>query len=142
MDVISQTPIKKSASHGDVEALCRFIHATLDDDKAEDIVTIDLLGKCSFADAMIVASGRSQRHVGALASKLQDKLREAGHPPSSLEGMENAEWVLMDVGNVVVHIFRPETREYYHLERMWAIPAPTATDRKSADQRLPSDVPA
>ena len=126
MDIAAKTSKKLSASRQDVAALCRFIQATLDDDKAEDIVTIDLSGKCSFADAMIVASGRSQRHVGAIASKLQDKLREAGCPPLSLEGMENSEWVLMDVGNVVVHIFRPETREFYHLERMWAIPAPTS----------------
>jgi len=99
------------------------IQASLDENKAEDIVAIDLKGKCSFADNMVVASGRSQRHVGALATKLQEKLKDAGLSHVVIEGMESCEWVLIDAGDVVVHIFRPETREFYNLEKMWAIPA-------------------
>lgn len=120
-----------------MKALCELIRSALDDDKAEDISVIDLSGKCSFADAMVVASGRSQRHVGAVATKLRDKLREAGYPPLSLEGMESCEWVLLDVGDVVVHIFRPEAREFYHLERMWAIPSATAS-RSTSKTSMPA----
>ncbi|MCI5049294.1 MAG: ribosome silencing factor [Rickettsiales bacterium] len=112
-----------STSDCDASTVKALIEASLDDDKAEDIVSIDLNGKCSFADAMIVASGRSQRHVGALASKLQDKLKEAGMPALSVEGTETCDWVLIDAGDVIVHLFRPETREFYNIEKMWAIPA-------------------
>lgn len=110
------------------KVLCQIIEASLDDDKAEDIVSIDLSGKSSFADFMIVASGRSQRHVGALANKLQQKLKDAGHPPLSIEGMESSEWVLIDAGDVVIHLFRPEVREYYNIEKMWAIPTPVLVE--------------
>ncbi len=106
-----------------LDSIRKLIESSLDDDKAEDIVTIDLAGKCSFADCMIVASGRSQRHVGALASKLQEKLKDAGQPPLSVEGMESCDWVLIDAGDVIVHIFKPEVREYYNIEKMWSIPA-------------------
>lgn len=107
----------------DVQALLNAIETSLDDDKADDIVIINLTGKCSFADAMIVASGRSQRHVASLASNLQDKLKQSGHVPLSVEGMENADWVLIDMGDVIVHLFKPETREFYNIEKMWSIPA-------------------
>jgi ribosome-associated protein len=117
-----------SASRPDAAALCRLIEASLDDDKAEEIVSIDLSGKCSFADYMIVATGRSQRHVASIAFKLQDRLKAAGHPPLSIEGLEAGEWVLIDAGDVVVHLFRPEVREYYNLEKMWAIPMPAVSD--------------
>lgn len=106
-----------------VSDLCQLVRDSLDDDKADDIVTIDLTGKCSFADVMIVASGRSQRHVGSLASKLEDKLKEHGSAPISIEGMESCEWVLIDLGDVIVHLFRPETRDFYNIEKMWSIPA-------------------
>lgn len=126
--------------------LCSLIRATLDDDKAEDITFIDISQKCSFADYMVVASGRSQRHVGSMANKLQDKLRTFGIGTLSVEGMENCEWVLLDAGDVVVHLFKPEAREFYNLERMWSIPAATEdaapkTARKttrSAKQKQPA----
>lgn len=108
----------------DAAAIRSIIVSSLDEDKAEDIVTIDLSGKCSFADSMVVCTGRSQRHVGALANKLQDKLKSFGVAPFSIEGTELCDWVLMDVGDVVVHIFRPEVRGYYNLEKMWAVPMP------------------
>ena len=115
--------ILSAPSSLNVSDLCQLVRSSLDDDKADDIVTIDLTGKCSFADVMIVASGRSQRHVGSLASKLEDKLREHGANLISVEGTESCEWVLMDLGDVIVHLFRPETREFYNIEKMWSIPA-------------------
>ena len=108
------------------------IEASLDDDKAEDIVAIDLKGKCSFADSMIVATGRSQRHVGSLAKKLQDKLRDIGLPALSVEGTETCDWVLIDAGDVIVHLFRPETRDFYNIEKMWAIPVPAMQEEAFA----------
>ena len=100
------------------------IRTSLDDDKAEEIVTIDLAGKCSFADAMIVASGRSSRHVASLADKLQETLKNEGASALSVEGKESCDWVVLDAGDVIIHLFRPEVREMYNLEQMWAIPAP------------------
>ncbi len=99
------------------------ITASLDDDKAEEIVTIDLHGKCSFADYMVVATGRSSRHVSSLADRLQERLKEQGMAPLSIEGKETCNWVVMDAGDVVVHLFLPEARELYQLEEMWTIPA-------------------
>lgn len=98
----------------------------LEDDKAENILTIDLQGKSSIADWMIIASGRSQRHVGALADHLVQSLKEAGCAPPRVEGVPNCDWVLIDANDLVVHIFRPEVREFYNLERIWQPPAPPA----------------
>ena len=92
----------------------------LEDDKAENIVVIDLGGKSSIADTMIVASGRSARHVNAIADHVVRKLKEDGHGRAQVEGMASADWVLIDAGDVVVHLFRPEVREFYQLERIWA----------------------
>jgi len=102
----------------------------LEDAKAEDIVTIDLAGKTSIADYMIVASGRSQRHVGAVADQLIEKLKEAGVRDTRVEGMPLCDWVLVDAGDVIVHVFRPEAREFYNLEKMWSSerPKPESSD--------------
>lgn len=94
------------------------IFDSLDEDGALEIVSIDLAGKSSEADVMVVASGRSTRHVSSIADKLVERLKEAGYPSRS-EGREAADWVLIDVGDVIVHIFRPEVREFYQLEKMW-----------------------
>jgi ribosome-associated protein len=91
----------------------------LDDGKAEDIATIDLQGKSDIADFMLIATGRSQRQVMALAQRLTEGLKEAGCKKVSVEGLRHGEWVLVDAGDVVVHLFRPETRTYYNLEKMW-----------------------
>ena len=99
---------------------------SLDDDQAQDIVTIPLEGKSSIADYMIVASGRSTRQVAAIAQKLAERIKRAGHPAPRLEGLPAADWVLVDAGNVIVHLFRPEVRGFYNLERMWAFDAPAA----------------
>jgi ribosome-associated protein len=88
--------------------------------KAEDTTTIDLTGKSSIGDYMVVASGRSQRHVGAVADNLVKEIEKAGVPRVRVEGMGQADWVLIDAGDVIIHVFRPEVREFYNLEKMWA----------------------
>jgi ribosome-associated protein len=111
------------------ESALDHIIAWLDEAKAEEVVTIDLKGKSSMADFMVVATGRSDRHVGAIAEQVQRKLKQLGVPRVRIEGLESCDWVLLDAGDVIVHVFRPEVREFYKLERMW-----------SADR--PSDAPA
>src|SRR5262245_66695351 len=88
--------------------------------KAEDTTTIDLTGKTAFADAMVVTSGRSNRHVGAVADRLLQGLKGAGVPDVRVEGMPNCDWVLIDAGDVVGHVFRPEVRAFYNPAKMWA----------------------
>ena len=95
--------------------------ASLDDDKAENIVALDIAGRTAMADWMVIASGRSTRQVAAMADHLLEKLKEAGHRASS-EGKSVGDWVLVDAGDVIVHVFRPEIRELYQLERMWSFP--------------------
>ena len=103
------------------------VQASLDDDKAEEVVVIDLAGKSDIADFMIVASGRSQRHVGAMAEHLHAKLKARGAAGPSMEGLARCDWVLIDGGDVIVHLFRPEVRAFYNLEKMWAqeLPEPS-----------------
>ena len=93
---------------------------SLDDAKAEQTVAIDITGKSSLTDHMVVTSGRSNRHVGAVADQLVKALREAGFGKPRIEGLPHADWVLVDAGDVIVHIFRPEVREFYNIEKMWA----------------------
>jgi ribosome-associated protein len=100
------------------QKLLELIEKTLDDNKAQDIVTIDLKGKTSIANFMVIASGTSNRHVASLADKLKTELKNNGYPNSS-EGEEKANWVLIDAFDVIVHIFCPEVREFYNLEKMW-----------------------
>jgi ribosome-associated protein len=103
-----------------------FILTQLDDAKAEQVVTIPLDAKAAVADAMVVASGRSNRHVGAIADQLVQKLKEKGYRDLRIEGMPQCDWVLVDAGDVVVHIFRPEVRSFYNLEKLWSATAPGA----------------
>src|SRR4029079_15258263 len=91
----------------------------LDDMKAEETVTIDLRGKSAFSDYMIVTTGRANRHVGAIAENVTKALKETGIKGIHVEGLPNCDWVLIDSGDVVVHVFRPEVREFYNLERLW-----------------------
>jgi len=93
--------------------------ASLDESKAEDAVTIDIAGKSALGDNMVVASGRSHRHVGAIAERLVTDLKQAGHGPVRVEGLPHCDWVLVDVGDVIVHLFRPEVRTFYNIEKMW-----------------------
>ncbi len=104
----------------DIDGVLRLILSTLDDNKAEEVVTIDLRGKTSIADAMVVASGRSARHVGAIADHLASILKDHGAGKVAIEGMPSCDWVLVDVGDVIVHLFRPEVRAFYNLEKMWS----------------------
>ena len=102
------------------DPLLKLVLEQLDDDQAQEVVTIDLEGKSSIADHMVIASGRSTRQVAAMAQKLAEEVKQEGFGPVKLEGLPAADWVLIDAGDVVVHIFRPEVRSFYNLERMWA----------------------
>ena len=93
--------------------------ASLEDAKAEDTITIDIAGKSALGDHMVVASGRSHRHVGAIADRLVRDLKGARQGPVRVEGLPHCDWVLIDAGDLIVHIFRPEVREFYNLEKMW-----------------------
>ncbi|MBD8066657.1 ribosome silencing factor [Devosia sp. PTR5] len=92
---------------------------TIEDAKAEETISVDLAGKSSLADHMVVTSGRSQRHVAAIADQLINALRDNGYGKPRVEGLPHADWVLVDTGDVIVHIFRPEVREFYNIEKMW-----------------------
>ncbi|MBL4739776.1 MAG: ribosome silencing factor [Sneathiella sp.] len=108
-----------------VAKLRDLVQASLLDDKAEDVVSIDLSGKTSFADYMIIANGRSSRQVGAMADHLKERIKDEGFGVAKIEGKANGDWVLVDAGDIIIHLFRPEVREFYNLEKIWAesIPA-------------------
>ena len=108
------------------EALLERILASLDDDKAEDVIPIDLRGRSDMADYMVICSGRSSRQVGAIAEKLVDRLKQETGRTAKVEGKETGDWVLIDAGDVIVHVFRPEVREFYQIEKMWQSPAQAA----------------
>ncbi len=105
-----------------VSRAIRTVLASLEDSKAENIVSIDIQGKSSLGDYMVVASGRSHRHVAAVAEHLLKALKDAGLGNARVEGLAGADWVLIDTGDVIVHVFRPEVREFYNLEKMWQAP--------------------
>ena len=125
---MSKTTVKKAEKSVSEEILDIAVKS-LDDGKAEDIVVMDLQGKTSIANYMIIASGTSQRHVAALAEQVQMKLKAAGYKTES-EGEEKADWDLIDAFDVIIHIFKPEVREFYNLEKMWSA---IAEIRKIAD---------
>lgn len=104
----------------DVEALHALVMKSLDDDQAVEIVTIPLAGKSSIADHMVIASGRSSRQVASMATKIADKIKQQFGRIVRIEGLPTADWVLLDADDVIVHLFRPEVRTFYNLERMWA----------------------
>lgn len=117
-----------NASHGlqsmaksdpSTDGLHELVLSQLDDDQAQEIVSIPLEGKSSIADHMVIASGRSTRQVAAMAQKLAEKIKQKGFGSARIEGLSAADWVLIDAGDVVVHLFRPEVRSFYNLERMW-----------------------
>ncbi|MDX2263510.1 MAG: ribosome silencing factor [Hyphomicrobiales bacterium] len=100
----------------------------LEDAKAEDVVTIDLRGRSPLGDFMVIASGRSNRHVGAVADQLLRKFKDIGEGSARVEGLPQSDWVLIDTGDIIVHIFRPEVREFYKLEKMWSGERPAPLD--------------
>jgi ribosome silencing factor RsfS/YbeB/iojap/nicotinate (nicotinamide) nucleotide adenylyltransferase len=118
-DQTRSLPDRTKATDAQLALVCR----SLEDDKAEDIVVIDLKGKSSFADYMVIASGRSNRQVVAIAEHLAERLKQAGQGYIPVEGKQSGDWVLVDAGDVVVHVFRPEPRAFYALEKMWALEA-------------------
>ena len=109
------------------ETLLAGILASLDDDKAEEVVKIDLRGKSEIADYMVIASGRSSRQVASIADKLTERLKHDHATVAKVEGKDAGDWVLIDAGDVIVHVFRPEVREFYQLEKMWLTPAEAAS---------------
>ena len=128
-------PLREGTDHGtpptgfasfraDPNRLLKIVLGTLDGSKAEDVVTIDLKGKTSIGDHMVLASGRSQRHVGAVADHLIKKLKDEGYGRARIEGLPQCDWVLIDAGDVIVHVFRPEVRGFYNLEKMWSADRP------------------
>jgi ribosome-associated protein len=108
-----------SSGSNEAEALHRLVLESLDDDQAVETVSIPLAGKSSIADHMVIASGRSTRQVASMATKLAEKIKAQCGRPARIEGLPNADWVLIDAGDVIVHLFRPEVRSFYNLERMW-----------------------
>ena len=110
-----------------VDPLSQAICTSLEDAKAEDIVSIDLIGKTSIADRMIIATGRSSTHVGAIADRVMRACREAGYPTPKVEGMPLCDWVLLDARDAIVHIFRPDVRQFYNLEKIWGADRPGET---------------
>mgnify|MGYP000846686974 FL=1 len=114
-------PKRKAAAEADsVETLHKVILQSLEDDQAVETVSIPLAGKSAIADHMVIASGRSTRQVASMAQKLQTKIKQQCGRVARIEGLPNADWVLIDAGDVIVHVFRPEVRSFYNLERMWA----------------------
>ena len=116
----SREPLDRSSD----EALSQVLVHGLEDAKAEDIVSIDLQGKTTLADWMIIATGRSSTHVGAIADRVIRACRDAGVPTPKVEGMPLCDWVLLDVREAIVHIFRPDVRRFYNLEKMWSADRP------------------
>jgi ribosome-associated protein len=114
-----------AALHDGPAAILATVLDSLSDAKAENVVTIDLLGKTSIGDYMVIASGRSQRHVGAIADQTCEKLKKQGQRELRVEGLPQCDWVVIDAGDVIVHVFRPEVRNFYNLEKMWSADRPT-----------------
>ncbi len=119
-----ETPInsKPSLPKLSLPKLEKLIISALDRLKAENIVSIDLKGKSDFADKMVIASGTSGRHIDSLASSITGALKDAGLAHIPVEGKESGEWVLVDAGDIIVHLFRPDIRNHYNLEKMWSVP--------------------
>ncbi len=105
---------------GQADALHKLVLESLDDDQAQEVTSIPLAGKSSIGDYMVIASGRSTRHVAAVAEHLAERIKKEFGRPVRIEGLPVADWVLLDAGDVIIHLFRPEVRSFYNLERMWA----------------------
>ena len=110
--------------------LANLILDVLDEHSAQEIIEIDIRGKSSISDYMIVASGRSNRHVGALSDYLIKSLKNTGKKNIGIEGLKSCDWVLIDVGDVIVHLFRPEVRAFYNIEKIWSMPSPLGLNEK------------
>ena len=146
------TPRKKAAIAGprrkkaapkptqpELDRMQQVICASLEDDKAEDIVAIDLAGRASFADRMVVATGLADRQISAMATHLNEKLVEAGFKKVHLEGANGTDWVLIDAGDIIVHLFKPEARTLYALEKMWSAELDEVAADAPADEAGPEE---
>lgn len=119
-----KTAVRKKAAAKRQDDLLKIVEKSLDADKAEDIVAIDLKGKSSIADYMVIATGRNSRQLAAMAQHLDEKLTKTGVKNVGIEGLAQGEWVLLDGGDIIVHLFRPEIRKFYNLEKMWGVELP------------------
>lgn len=134
------TPSPSKSSAADQKAskqLSEFLQHILDENSAQDIIEVDLRGKSSVADYMIVASGRSNRHVSALSDYVLRALKDAQFKNVGVEGQDGCDWVLVDVGDVILHIFRPEVRVFYNLEKIWSVPLPEGL--RNVAEEAPAD---
>lgn len=120
--------MNKAPKNAASKKLLEYILTSLDEDKAEDVVTIGLTGKSEMADHMVVCSGRSSRQVSGISEKLADRLKQEMGVLCKIEGKDQGDWVLIDAGDVIVHVFRPEVREFYQLEKMWMNPGAAQTE--------------
>lgn len=130
----SATSKKPKAAQPVSASLLADIAGWLDEAKAEDIVTIPLEGKSSLGDYMVIATGRNDRHVGAIADQLHQKIKAATGGPVRIEGVPACDWVLIDTGDIIVHVFRPEVREFYNLEKMWKAEIPAVPAEGDSSQ--------
>ena len=121
-EVKASIPARKERGQDAAARAFKLVLTSLEDSKAEDIVSIDIAGKSAIGDYMVVASGRSSRHVTAICEHLISDLKDEGFGTARVEGLEAGDWVLIDTGDIIVHVFRPEIREFYNLERMWSAP--------------------
>ena len=136
-----ESPASVSVENGpEAKALSDFIQEVLEENSAQDVIEIDIRGKSSIADYLLVASGRSNRHVSALADYVQRGLKERGMKELVVEGQTASDWVLIDAGDVILHVFRPEVRVFYNLEKIWSVPLPEGL--QNVAEQAPEDVPA
>jgi ribosome-associated protein len=125
-------PIPQSQKTGLTgDDVLELVKTYLDDDKAEGIIVIDLKGKTEIADYMVIATGTSQRHVGAMTDHIHRNLKTRGIKGIAIEGMPQCDWVLVDAGDVIVHLFRPEVRDFYNLEKIWMVPVQTEDEAET-----------
>lgn len=135
-----ESPASVSVENGpEAKALSDFIQDVLEENSAQDVIEIDIRGKSSIADYLLVASGRSNRHVSALADYVQRALKERGMKELVIEGQTASDWVLIDAGDVILHVFRPEVRVFYNLEKIWSVPLPEAL--QNVPVQAPDDTP-
>lgn len=135
-----ESPASVTVNDGpEAKALSDFIQHLLEENSAQDVIEIDIRGKSSIADFLLVASGRSNRHVSALADYVQRGLKERGMKDLVIEGQTASDWVLIDAGDVILHIFRPEVRVFYNLEKIWSVPLPDSL--QNVAEKAPDDAP-
>ena len=132
---VQAAPRKGDGDFAVVEALHALVMQSLDDDQALEVVSIPLAGKTSIADFMVIASGRSNRQVASMAGKIAEKIKTDFKRSVRVQGLPTADWVLIDAGDVIVHLFRPEVRSFYNLEKMWAFDGPSGS---TSERRAPS----